>query len=57
MNENERWVWEWFKKADNDLRAARGILLLDDPPFDTICFHAQQCAEACRGHVYFCQEA
>jgi len=36
----ERWILEWLKKGDNDLRAAGAI---EDAPFDVICFHAQHC--------------
>lgn len=34
-------------KAAHDLKAAEQVLLLPDPecPLDTVCFHAQQCAE------------
>ncbi|MBI5194177.1 MAG: HEPN domain-containing protein [Nitrospirae bacterium] len=35
----------WFKKAENDLRTAEYTMTMDDPPYDTVCFHAQQCAE------------
>jgi len=35
----------WFKKGDNDLKTAQHCLSLEPPPTDTICFHAQQCAE------------
>lgn len=35
----------WLKKAENDLRTAEYIMTMDDPPYDTVCFHAQQCAE------------
>ncbi len=35
----------WFKKGNNDLKTAQHCLLLENPPTDTICFHAQQCAE------------
>ncbi len=35
----------WFAKAENDLAATRQIMLMEAPPTDTICFHAQQCAE------------
>lgn len=39
-------VKRWAAKADNDLRNAEHTLLLEeDCPFDTICFHAQQCVE------------
>lgn len=41
-------VERWMAKADNDLRNAEHTLLLqDDCPFDTICFHSQQCVEKC----------
>jgi HEPN domain-containing protein len=37
---------QWMQKADNDLRTAEHtIQLSDDCPFDTVCFHAQQCVE------------
>lgn len=35
----------WFKKAENDLRTAEYTMTMDAPPYDTVCFHAQQCAE------------
>ncbi|MBN2105766.1 HEPN domain-containing protein [bacterium] len=35
----------WIKKAENDLITAEHTMLMDNPPTDTICFHAQQCAE------------
>ena len=35
----------WFKKAENDLRTAEHTMTMNDPPYDTVCFHAQQCAE------------
>jgi HEPN domain-containing protein len=39
-------VGEWVEKAENDLRAAAHILkLAEQCPTDTVCFHAQQCAE------------
>lgn len=37
---------DWVQRAQNDLRNAEHTLtLVDDCPFDTVCFHAQQCAE------------
>ena len=38
---------QWTEKAEHDLKAAEHTLLLDNSecPFDTVCFHAQQCAE------------
>lgn len=37
---------QWIQKAANDLKNAEHTLKLDkECPFDTICFHAQQCVE------------
>lgn len=36
---------EWIKKAENDLLNAKTVIKIPNPPTDTICFHAQQCAE------------
>jgi HEPN domain-containing protein len=37
---------QWIEKADHDLRNAEHTLtIFDDCPFDTVCFHAQQCVE------------
>jgi HEPN domain-containing protein len=39
-------VREWVAKADNDLKnAAHTLTLGEECPTDTVCFHAQQCAE------------
>ncbi len=43
-------LWEvrqWIEKAEHDLKNASHTLTLSDSecPFDTACFHAQQCAE------------
>ena len=41
-----REVRQWIEKAEHDLTAAEYTMKLqDDCPFDTICFHAQQCTE------------
>lgn len=41
-------VRQWVTKAENDLRNAEYTLTMqEDCPFDTVCFHAQQCAEKC----------
>lgn len=41
-----RQVRQWLEKADHDLRNAEHTLtIFDDCPFDTVCFHAQQCVE------------
>ncbi len=38
-------IINWIKKAENDLRNAKIVIKAEDPPHDTICFHAQQCIE------------
>jgi HEPN domain-containing protein len=38
-------VRAWFKKAQNDIINAENTIKMETPPCDTICFHAQQCAE------------
>ena len=39
-------VRRWVQKAENDLRNAEHTIdLRDDCPYDTVCFHSQQCAE------------
>lgn len=41
-----RVVQDWVQKAEHDLKNAEHTLTLgDDCPFDTVCFHAQQCVE------------
>ena len=38
-------IQRWLIKADNDLKTARTMLTTEPPITDTVCFHAQQCAE------------
>lgn len=38
-------VRAWFKKAENDMLNAENTIKMENPPCDTICFHAQQCAK------------
>lgn len=39
-------VRQWVEKAEHDLKTAEHTLTLPkECPFDTVCFHAQQCAE------------
>ena len=38
-------VKAWFKKAENDLVNAEHTMTMTEPPTDTVCLHAQQCAE------------
>ncbi len=46
-NDRDVLVLEWVRKAEHDLTNAENTFLMDDDtcPFDTVCFHAQQCAE------------
>lgn len=37
---------DWLAKAENDLKAAKGILYYyEEPPTDTVCYHCHQTAE------------
>jgi HEPN domain-containing protein len=49
MNEYEqrkkKVVLRWLQKAESDIKVARYILEIDDPPTDAICFHCQQAIE------------
>lgn len=36
---------EWLTRAEHDLRVAQYLLTMDDPPPESVGFHAQQCAE------------
>ena len=39
-------VKEWLEKADRDYAtAARELKVEDNPNYDAVCFHAQQCIE------------
>ncbi len=41
----------WVEKAEHDLRNAVHTLELgQDCPFDTVCFHAQQCVKSTSRH-------
>jgi HEPN domain-containing protein len=48
---------DWLNKAENDLKAAEGILYYyEDPPTDTICYHCHQVAEkALKGFLIYSQ--
>lgn len=54
-HESAHTVVQWIEKAENDLQNADYTLTLQDNcPFDTICFHAQQCAEkSLKGLLFF----
>ncbi|MEW5947583.1 MAG: HEPN domain-containing protein [bacterium] len=46
MKDKNDLVKAWLRKAENDLRTAiHALETMESPPTDTICFHAQQCAE------------
>jgi len=45
MDEHESLARAWFAKAEADLRSADHLLTMTDPAYETIGFHAQQCAE------------
>jgi HEPN domain-containing protein/predicted nucleotidyltransferase len=46
MEEVAQVVREWIARAESDLRAAEAILTLpENCPYETVAFHAQQCAE------------
>jgi len=36
---------EWLARSEHDLRVARYLLTMPNPPPESIGFHAQQCAE------------
>jgi HEPN domain-containing protein len=39
-------VQEWVSKAEGDYRTAnREFAVTDEPNFDAVCYHAQQCIE------------
>ena len=45
---------EWLVRAEHDLRVARYLLTMPDPPPESVGFHAQQCAEkALKGFLTF----
>jgi HEPN domain-containing protein len=47
---------DWFAKAENDLRAGLGILrYYEEPPTDTICYHAHQAAEKSLKGLLICK--
>ena len=39
-------IEEWVRKAEGDYRTAlREMAVTEDPNYDAVCFHAQQCIE------------
>lgn len=50
-------VAQWVEKAENDLTAAGHLVKLGkEGPMDTVCFHAQQCAEKYIKAVLFARQ-
>ncbi len=45
MNDPEADYVAWLRKAANDLLNIENNLAAEHVPWDTVCFHAQQCAE------------
>jgi len=46
MKDKSDIVKAWIRKAESDLiNATNSINIKPKPPLDTVCFHAQQCAE------------
>ena len=41
----EEVVLRWLKKAENDLKSVKHLLILEDAPTDVIAFHCQQAVE------------
>ncbi len=41
----EEVVLRWLKKAGNDLKTVKHLLILEDAPTDVIAFHCQQAVE------------
>jgi len=47
---------EWMLRAEHDLRVARYLLTMPNPPPESVGFHAQQCAEkSLKGFLTFHQ--
>ena len=42
---NEELASRWMIKAEHDLKTAKDEIITNEPATDTVCFHAQQCAE------------
>ncbi len=45
MTTKEEIIKLWLVKAESDLRTAQILIKEEDPPTDSICFHAQQAVE------------
>jgi HEPN domain-containing protein len=51
-------VRQWLEKAANDLITAEHTLeLAEGCPYDSVCFHAQQCVEKCLKAALTCEQA
>ena len=45
MTNKEEIIKLWLVKAESDLKTAQILIKEEDPPTDSICFHAQQAVE------------
>ncbi len=45
MNERLNLAQNWFKKTDNDLKNAKVVIEIEEPPTDTVYFRCQQSVE------------
>ena len=45
MTIKEKIIKLWLLKAESDLRSAQILIKDENPPTDSICFHAQQAVE------------
>lgn len=55
MDKNSKAYKDWLQKAENDLKAAKGIYgYYEKPPTDTICYHCHQVAEkSLKAYLFF----
>ncbi|MHA1432178.1 MAG: HEPN domain-containing protein [Candidatus Freyarchaeota archaeon] len=45
MTGKEDVIKRWIQKAEIDIKTARILIKSEDPPTESICFHAQQAVE------------
>lgn len=45
MKDKHQYIKDWLKKADSDLKIARGEMMTNEPAADAVCFHFQQAVE------------
>ncbi len=39
------YILRWLQRAESDLKVAKHMLEIDEPPTDAVCFHCQQAIE------------